>query len=93
MVECVLLHRVPEEKIRERWITSRENLIGLMPHLALLQVFDNSTEARPGDEIPAPVLVLEWRQGKVLHPDASNVAALARTPQWARPLVQAAIEQ
>lgn len=86
-------HPIPEEKIRERWISSRENLIGLMPHLARLQVFDNSTDAKPGDEIPAPVLLLEWRQGKVLYPDTSDVAALARMPGWARPLVQAAIEQ
>jgi len=85
-------HPIPEEKIRERWTSSHENLIGLMPHLARLQVFDNSTDARPGEEIPAPLLVLEVSRGQLRHPDASDAVALARTPQWARAIVQAAIE-
>jgi predicted ABC-type ATPase len=85
-------HPIPEEKIRERWITSRENLIGLLPHLTQLQVFDNSVEAKPGEVIPAPVLVMETVRGRMRYPDPSDAAALARTPEWARAIVQAAIE-
>jgi hypothetical protein len=85
-------HPIPEEKIRERWISSRENLIGLMPHLARLQLLDNSADARPGEEIPAPLLVLEVSRGQLRRPDASDPVALARTPPWARAIVQAVIE-
>jgi predicted ABC-type ATPase len=85
-------HDIPEDKIRERWIGSRANLIKLLPRLALLQVFDNSTEAAPGEDIPDPVLVLEMVGGRMIFPDPQNVAALNATPAWARPIVQAAIE-
>lgn len=85
-------HSIPEVKIRERWNTSRANLIQLLPHLARLQVFDNSTDARPGEDIPEPALVLEMADGKMRHPDPADAAALARTPDWARAIVQAAIE-
>ncbi len=40
-------HDIPEEKIRERWNSSRENLIRLLPHIHHLRVYDNSTEADP----------------------------------------------
>jgi predicted ABC-type ATPase len=85
-------HSIPEVKIRERWNTSRANLIQLLPHLARLQVFDNSTDARPGEDIPEPALVLEMADGKMRHPDPADAAALARTPDWARAIVQAALE-
>ena len=85
-------HAIPEEKIRERWIGSRTNLIALLPCLARLQVFDNSAEAAPGEEIPQPLLVLELVRGKMVHPDADDATALARIPAWARAVVQAAIE-
>ncbi|MDM0110977.1 zeta toxin family protein [Variovorax sp. J22R133] len=85
-------HDIPEKKIRERWVASRMNLIRLMPGLARLQVFDNSTEAAPGEDIPDPVLVLDMVKGKVLYPPAGDAAALGATPEWARPIVQAAME-
>jgi len=85
-------HPIPEGKIRERWITSRDNLIRLLPHVVRLQVFDNSTEARAGEDIPDPVLVLEMQGGLMLHPDPADAKALERTPDWARAIAQAAIE-
>lgn len=85
-------HDIPEAKIRERWIASRANLIGLLPKLARLQLFDNSAEAPPGGEIADPVLVLELEAGRIVFPEAGDVAALAATPGWARPIVQAAFE-
>lgn len=86
-------HDIPEAKIRERWTASRANLIRLLPHLARLQVFDNSAEAAPGEEIDDPVLVLEVIGGRVTYPAPEDAAALAATPAWARAIVQAAIEQ
>ena len=85
-------HDIPVTKIRERWISSRINLIRLMPLLARLQVFDNSAEAAPGEEIPDPVLLLETIGGRLVFPPADDAAALQATPEWARPIVQAAIE-
>lgn len=85
-------HDIPEPKIRERWVASRANLIQLMPTLVRLQVFDNSAEAPPGGDIADPVLVLEMSGGDIDFPQPDDAAALAATPAWARPIVQAAIE-
>jgi len=85
-------HAITENKIRERWVTSRANLIKLLPQLARLQVFDNSAEAVVGEDIPDSVLVLEVFDGRMVFPEPDDGAALAATPNWARPIVQAAIE-
>lgn len=86
-------HSIDEARIRERWTTSRTNLIRLLPQLTHLQVFDNSKEAAPGARIPLPLLVLETTRGKIMLPAIDDAAALRATPGWARPIVQAAIEQ
>lgn len=83
-------HDIPEEKIRTRWESSRQNLIELLPRLAHLQVFDNSAEATPGEDVSLPVLVLEMKAGRVLYPERNDVAALEETPAWAKPIVAAA---
>src|SRR5205823_6550076 len=83
-------HDIPEEKIRERWDSSRQNLIALQPRLAQLQAFDNSKEAAPGEDVPFPALVLEMKDGRVLHPGRDDVEALQATPDWAKPIVAAA---
>lgn len=85
-------HDIPEAKIRERWVASRANLIRLLPTLARLQVFDNSAEAPPGGEIEDPVRLLELSAGTLVFPQPGDIAALAATPAWARPIVQAAFE-
>lgn len=84
-------HHIAEERIRERWSTSRLNLIRLLPKLSRLQVFDNSTDVEPGQEIGDPDLVLDFQEGAVLVPAASDPAALAAVPPWARPIVEAAL--
>jgi predicted ABC-type ATPase len=84
-------HDIPEAKIRERWVSSRRNLIALLPHLSHLQVFDNSAEAKLGRPIPEPRLLLEVVDGRLLTPDPGNPRQLAATPAWAVPLVEAAI--
>jgi predicted ABC-type ATPase len=84
-------HDIPEEKIRERWSTSRVNLIALLPKLAQLQVFDNSATVSVGQPVPDPVLVLEVMGGGVTHPDQVDPDAMRAVPAWARPIVEAAI--
>jgi len=84
-------HPIPDEKIRERWNTSRANLVQLLPVLARLQVFDNSRSVEPGRDVPDPVLLLELEAGRVLFPDIASHEALAAVPAWAQPIVEAAI--
>jgi predicted ABC-type ATPase len=85
-------HEIPDTKIRERWITSRANLVRLLPHFARLQVFDNSVEIATGLDIPDPFLTLEMEGGNVVVPRRLDARALAAIPEWARPIVQAAFE-
>ena len=51
-------HDIPEAKIRERWQSSIANLIALLPHIARLQIYDNSRDAEPGTQVPTPRLLL-----------------------------------
>ena len=83
-------HDIPEGRIRSRWSSARRNLIALLPRLAQLQLFDNSQEAAPGADIPEPVLLLEMKDGRVLHPERDDVMALEAMPDWAKPIVEAA---
>lgn len=83
-------HAIPEEMIRKRWETSRRNIIALMPYLAELKVFDNSEEGDPAaGTIPAPRLLLHWRGGRIVAPNAKT---MQRTPGWAKPIVAAALK-
>lgn len=84
-------HDIPEAMIRARWMRARENLVALMPRLARLQVWDNSADARPGDPVPDPTLLLEMRGGQLVYPAADDVEALQATPAWAQPLLEAAL--
>lgn len=79
-------HDIPEQKIRERWDTSRQNLIRLLPHVSEVVVFDNSKSVDlQGGEAPRP--------RKLLHvKERVFVADPAEIPTWAKPLVQAAIK-
>lgn len=74
-------HDIPERKIRERYDESRRNLVRLMPHFEVLRVYDNSEES---DE-PQPRLILELRRRRVMHAD------LEAPPDWAKPIVAAAL--
>lgn len=81
-------HDIPEETIRRRFERSRLNLIALLPALAALRMYDNSTEADPAaGKAPALTLVLAMEQRRILNP-----ADLLRAPDWAKPIVAAAIK-
>lgn len=85
-------HPISDKKIHERWNDSRLHLIDLMPYLTMLQIFDNSAEVAAGQAIPPPVLVMEMVKGRVTYPDTGDAEALAATPAWARPMMQAALD-
>jgi len=78
-------HDIPAGKIRQRYDDSRENLIDLLPKLAELYVYDNSTEVLPG-VAPTPALILHLLDRKV-----DRVAPIETTPEWAKPIVMTAL--
>lgn len=80
-------HDIPARKIRERYTSSREHLILLLPRLTSLVVYDNSEELDPhrGEE-PVMQTVLETADGRIVF-----VAPRERIRAWARPIVAAAI--
>jgi predicted ABC-type ATPase len=81
-------HDIPAEKIRERYDQSRINLIGLMSKITELRVYDNSLDADPhAGRAPQPVLILHVTKQKIVQ-----VVDLAKTPDWAKPVVAAAIK-
>ena len=80
-------HDIPEAKIRERYDSSRANLLRLLPHLASLRLYDNSAEAGPEKGLrPAPLLLLHMERGKVVRR-----VALDQVPGWAKPILAAAL--
>lgn len=81
-------HDIPEARIRERWVQAPLNLIGLMPKLSELRVYDNSAEAPRGTPVADPLPLLHLLAGRVQYP--LTLAELQRTPGWAKPIVQAA---
>lgn len=81
-------HDIPEEAIRRRYQHSRLNLIELMPSLTALRLYDNSAAADPAaGAVPQPALLLHLDRGRIVAPEE-----LSATPDWARPIVAAALQ-
>ncbi len=81
-------HDIPESDIHRRYEHSRLNLIALLPHITTLHVYDNSAEADPAaGRTPKPAPVLHMEHGRILGPPD-----LASTPNWAKPIVAAALK-
>ncbi|AGB21602.1 hypothetical protein Mycsm_01180 [Mycobacterium sp. JS623] len=81
-------HDIPESSIRRRWRHSRLNLVQLLPHLTELRVYDNSADADPkAGHAPKPALVLHLDHGDIVGPPD-----LSSTPEWAKPIVAAALK-
>jgi len=79
-------HAIPEERIRQRWQSSRQNLIRLLPYLSELRVFDNSLEAGPQQgALPSPRLLLAISDGQIVHS-----VPLDEVPDWAKSVMMAA---
>ena len=81
-------HDIPEERIRQRYTSSRANLIRLLPHMAEVRIFDNTRQADPvtGDR-PEPKPILHLKAGRLPY-----LCPLSDVPTWAKPIVQAALE-
>ena len=80
-------HDVPEATIRKRYESSRANLVALLPELTELRVYDNSDAGDPAQGVvPQPTLVLHVRRGKRV-----GARDLLSTPEWAKPIVAAAL--
>jgi predicted ABC-type ATPase len=84
-------HPIPEDKIRERYPQAQLNLIKLMPHVAYIKVYDNSSEAAADGTVLDPVLVLEMENGQVISPAPDDLKALQRTPEWTKSILEAAL--
>lgn len=82
-------HDIPEPTIRARYTRSLAHLIELLADLSYLAVYDNSASVAPGEVLPDPVLVLEMESGRALFPH--DAASLLAVPDWAKPLVEAAL--
>lgn len=81
-------HPIPEERIRERYVQSRLNLIRLLPKLTELLLYDNSEDADPGaGKAPEPKLLLHLVGGRI-----NRCCDLFEVPEWAKPVVAAAIK-
>lgn len=81
-------HDIPEADIRRRYRHSVLNLVHLLPALTELRVYDNSAVADPAaGQAPLPVLVLHLQRGRIVGP-----ADLTGTPNWAKPVVAAALQ-
>lgn len=81
-------HDIPSEDIYRRYEQSRINLIELLPSLTALRLYDNSSDSDPAaGEMPLPTLVLHIERGKILNP-----GDLLETPNWAKPIVSAALK-
>src|SRR6266851_1939635 len=71
----------------EQYNRSLVNLIKLVPMLTELKVYDNSKEADPNTgAAPQPVLILHSERGKIV-----SRCELSDVPQWAKPIVAAAM--
>jgi predicted ABC-type ATPase len=83
-------HDIPETDIRRRYTQSLQNLVRLLPRLTELRVFDNSEEGDPkAGKPPRPRLLLQMKASRIVAPSRAKVAA---TPDWAKPILAAALK-
>ncbi len=81
-------HAIATDLIERRYEQSRINLIDLMPQLAELRVHDNSVDADPATgKLPKPKLLLHMKGRRI-----TNLDHLKNTPDWAKPIVAAALK-
>ena len=80
-------HDIPEDKIRERFVNSRLNLIRLLKKATEVRVYDNSVEGDPGaGKRPALRLILWTARGRVVE-----TCQLDQVPEWAKPILAEAL--
>jgi predicted ABC-type ATPase len=80
-------HDIPEATVRYRYDKSREHLVALLPRLTEMKLYDNSLEADPdAGKAPRPRLLLHMVSGRI-----KRMGDMARVPDWAKPIVAAAV--
>lgn len=80
-------HDIHEDKIRERYVRSLENLVGLVRDLYELKLFDNSLTVNvAAGEAPKPRALLRYSGGQIVE-----LADPRSMPEWAKPVVMAAL--
>lgn len=85
-------HDIPVATIRKRYLAGPANLIGLLPGLAQLYLYDNSAEGDPHTgAAPALQRVMRMVRGRIVEPRELKTL-MAGTSQWARPIVAAALK-
>jgi predicted ABC-type ATPase len=79
-------HPIPGEKIRERWDSSRRNLIRLLHRVTEVVMYDNSrtVDLRRGER-PRPTKLLHLRDGRIVE-----AVRMSDVPDWAKPIFEAA---
>jgi predicted ABC-type ATPase len=81
-------HDIPEAKIRERYETSRLNLIRLLRVAAEVRIFDNSAEGDPkAGRRPSPKLIAQVKRGRVVE-----VCEPKEVPEWAKPILASVLK-
>lgn len=56
-----------------------------------MRLFDNSAGVAPGQPVPDPLPVAVIQRGRLAWPAADDAAHLARTPDWAKPVLEAGL--
>ncbi len=81
-------HAIPTAKIRERYSKSLANLIKLLAHAAEVRVYDNSEESADGT--PRARHLLSMTRQQIVNATIDDL--LMKSPEWAKPIVAAAIQ-
>ena len=85
-------HDIPVDMIRRRYVAGPANLVTLLPGLRQLYLYDNSREGDPDEGIaPSPELVTHAVNRRIVAPRSVR-GLIARTPQWAKPIVAASLK-
>lgn len=78
-------HDIPEEKIRQRWIGTINNMMSLIPVCGAVTVYDNSADLVKRK--PAPIRLFAMTGNEFIQPPIENM------PDWAKPLAVVAIKR
>lgn len=81
-------HDIPEGKVRQRFDSSRENLLAFIGTAATLRIWDNSGTTADGK----PVHAREIFRVRDRQLDVAVASAADETPGWARPLLAQALK-
>lgn len=80
-------HDIPEDKVRERYDNSRNNLLQFIGTAANMRVWDNSAQTMDGRPNPIEIFSIKNRTLQL-----GKHMSLAQVPDWAKPLLTRAIK-